>query len=199
MHSNYDVAGESTGLSSGRISDVRVAFVNPYIVGFIITATEAVVVVVGHTTSYYIILVSRITFGEGSTGDERISGMCFRTAANRSQSSEIAIGTDTTRALASVLAYSVDACWSTTGAITIAIALGPALCIRTTDVSRWTFTDSSVVASHFAVGTFSALVACIDTFKVGTVLLVATLRVGFAFVTAAMDGVTLRQKLNQRT
>lgn len=117
--------------------------------------------------------------------------MGFGAAANGSQSPEVAVGTHPTRTVARVLADTVNTGRASTGTVTIAVALGPALGVGAADVSSWTLAHGPMVARDFAVGSLSTLVAGIDALVAGTMLLVATLRIVLTLVTTARDGVAL--------
>lgn len=118
---------------------------------------------------------SKFTFSERTTRDKGISGVCFRAAADRGQTSEITVGSGSTSTFAWVLADSINTGRSSTGAIPIAITFWPALGIRASDVSSWAFANCAMVARDLAISSFSALVASVYAFKSGTMLLMPTL------------------------
>lgn len=118
--------------------------------------------------------------------------MCFRTAADGRQSTEIAVGANAASAIASVLADSVNTGGSSAGTVAIAVALGPAFRVRTSDVSSGALANCAMVPRHFTVGPLAALVARVYAFISGAVLLVSALRVVLALVTTSRQGISLR-------
>lgn len=135
---------------------------------------------------------SIITFGEWTTAVEGIACVRFRAAADGRQSTEIAVSASSTGSVARVLADSVDARGTTTGAVSIAIALCTALCVGTADVSGGALAHGTVVARDLAVGPLSALVTSTHALEAGTMLLVATLGVVLTLVATSLNGVALR-------
>lgn len=139
--------------------------------------------------------LSKITFCEGPAGYERISCVCFRATADRGQTSKIAIGTNSARPFTRVLADTINTGWASAGTVAVAKALWTTFGVGTANISGWTLAHSSVVSTHFAIGTFSTLVASVDAFESGAVLLVAAFTVMFAFVATSVDGITLGTKI----
>lgn len=123
---------------------------------------------------------------------EGVAGVRFRAAADGRQSTEIAVSASSTGSVARVLADSVDARGTTTGAVSIAIALGTTLCVGTADVSGGALAHGTVVPGDLAVGPLSALVTSTHALEAGTMLLVATLGVVLALVATSLNGVALR-------
>lgn len=111
--------------------------------------------------------------------------MRFRAAADGRQSTEIAVSANTTGALARILADTIDTGRSAAGTVPVAVAFGPALGVRTSDVTGRALADGPVITRHFAVSTFAALIAGTDALVSGAVLLGTTLGVVFAFMATA--------------
>jgi len=130
--------------------------------------------------------LTKISWFERSTPDERISGHVSRARTNRGETSELAVGTGSTSSLARTLTNTVETCWSRAGAIDVSVTLGLAGRIGISEIVLGTLAHSSVVADGLAFGVFAALSQTrILTFEFYAGLNWTTFGVAFALVSAS--------------